>query len=277
LADTLSQAVIDLHCHILPGLDDGPEDLDEALALARATVDRGIDEVVATPHVSSRYPNRAAGIGSAVARLRAELDREQIPLKVHAGAEIALDQLAELSNIELARLTLGGGPFLLLESPLESSAGDAAPSIRQARQRGFRVVLAHPERSPQFLKDPATAAALAAEGVLLSITAGALAGRFGRPAQSLSEQLVHEGHAHNLCSDMHDLAGRPPGILQPLRDAGALGAELIQHVGWFAEDVPRTILEGGRFPPGPVLGSVPTRSAWGTGLMGRFKRSAVRR
>jgi protein-tyrosine phosphatase len=247
----LSETVIDLHCHILPGIDDGPTTMEESLGLARATVEAGIDTVVATPHVSSRYPNRPEGIRQAVEELRAALEEAAIPLTVLPGAEIALDMLVELSDDDLRALALGGGRFLLLESPLSASAGDAEPLLRIAVQRGFRVLLAHPERSPQFQRDPSQLQRLASAGIFMSLTASALSGGFGDPPRRLAARLFREGMVHNLSSDMHDVVRRPPGIAQPVAASTDLRAEVEAQLPWLAEEMPRAIIDGGRLPPMP--------------------------
>ncbi|HEV7751668.1 MAG TPA: CpsB/CapC family capsule biosynthesis tyrosine phosphatase [Baekduia sp.] len=244
--------VIDLHCHILPGIDDGPADLEEAVALARATVEAGIDTVVATPHVSSRYPNRPEGVHRALEGLHTALQEADVPLTVLPGAEIALDQLADLDDDELRALALGGGPYLLLEAPLSASAGDAEPLLRSAVQRGFRVLLGHPERSPQFQRDPTQLQHLAGAGVLMSLTAGSLSGEFGDRARRLSVRAFREGLVHNLASDMHDVRRRPPGIAGPVAAATDLGAEVTAQLPWLAGAVPAAILDGGRLPPMPA-------------------------
>jgi len=102
--------MIDLHCHVLPGIDDGPETLEESVALARVAVDAGIDTLVATPHVNSRTPNDSATIARLVDTLNQRLDEEHVDLEVLPGGEIAISHLAEIEPQELSRLGLGGGP-----------------------------------------------------------------------------------------------------------------------------------------------------------------------
>jgi protein-tyrosine phosphatase len=244
--------VIDIHCHILPGLDDGPPKMDVAVAMARAAVAGGTRTVVATPHVSPRYPNRAAIIVASARLLDATLQRLEIPLRVLPGAEVAAEMLVDLNDDEVRALTLGGGPYVLLESPLRGASGDIAPLVRLAQQRGFRVVLAHPERSPLFQRDPDQLADLAASGVLLSVTARALSGAFGKPPRKLAERMLADGLIHNVSSDMHDLERRPPGLSDGLADAGHAGEVVVQHLPWLADAVPEALLAGTGLPPMPA-------------------------
>ncbi|WP_272474141.1 tyrosine-protein phosphatase [Baekduia alba] len=258
--------MVDLHCHILPGLDDGPATLDDALELARATLAAGVTMVCATTHVSPTFPTQAAAIHEGVAQLRDALEQRGMPLTLRPGAEVALEMLAERDDDELAALRLGRGRFLLLEAPLTSRAGDAEPSVITAQERGFRVVLAHPERSPQFQQNPENLRRLAARGVLMSVTASSFSGRFGEPAAKLAELLLREGLVHDICSDMHDLAGRPPGIAGPIAESGDLGRLIAPHLGWFAEAMPRAILTGTRFPGAPLT------EAFAESRVGRMRR-----
>lgn len=253
--------MIDLHTHVLPAVDDGPGTLDEAVALARTTSEAGIAAVVATPHVSPRYPTEPAAIDVGVAALRRALEAAAVPLQVHAGAEIALDRVGDLSDDDLARLRLGAGPYVLLESPLSGSSSDAEPIVRAVQRRGFRVVLAHPERSPLFQRDPAQLARLVAAGALTSVTAGAVAGSFGKLPQRFAIRLLRKGLVHNLSSDMHDHARRPPGIAAPLAGVEALVPGLGKSLGWFAGVVPAAVLAGTAIPPAPSPAERPGRSA----------------
>lgn len=252
-ADRGTARVIDLHTHILPGLDDGPPTMDEAVAMARATVEAGVLEVAATPHVSSRYPTEPAAIRRALDALRSALAHANVPLHVHSGAEIAFDTVLALPEEELQQLRLGGGRFLMIESPLGSAASDAALVVSAVQDRGHRVLLAHPERSPMFQRDPALLERLVADGAVTSLTASAFAGRFGRTAQRCAVGLLRRGLVHNLVSDMHDLVGRPPGIAAPPVPAGDEPERHAVRVAWLTASVPAAILSGTALPPGPAL------------------------
>ncbi|MDX8151053.1 CpsB/CapC family capsule biosynthesis tyrosine phosphatase [Patulibacter brassicae] len=244
--------MIDLHCHILPGIDDGPEELVESLEMARRHVAAGVDTVIATPHVSWDHRNTAEGIAEATARLQRALDVEQIPLRVLAGAEVALTRAVELPHEELQALTLGGGPWLLLEAPIALDAPGTDALVEVVRDHGVEVLLAHPERCASFHSDPELLARLVDAGCTAQVTAGALVGSFGRTVQALARRFVEQGHVHVVASDAHDPERRAPGLLEPLV-AGGYG-ELAQ---WMTADVPRALLVGGEVPERPLPAGEP--------------------
>ncbi len=249
--------MIDIHCHILPGIDDGPDDEEQAFALARAAVAAGTLAIVATPHVSWDYPaNSAALIADGVARLTAALAREQIPLQLFTGAELAMTRAVDLTDDELVALRLGGptGTHLLVECPLASTAAGFEAVLHSLRGRGHEIVLAHPERCPAFQRDPAAYARLIDQGMLGQVTAGALVGRFGRTVQDFGERLVREGLAQNVASDAHSPERRPPSLALDLEAAG-YGEQAV----WLAHEVPYAILTGGRIPPAPAMPAAPSR------------------
>jgi protein-tyrosine phosphatase len=238
--------VIDLHCHVLPGIDDGPRTIDESVALARAAYASGIRTIVATPHASARYPNRPAAIHELVALLNERLQTEGIGIEIRPGAEIAMTHAPEIDPAELARMTLGGGPWLLLEPPFSPVVAGLDRLVATAQADGYRVVLAHPERCTAFHRDPKMLETLVDEGALTSITAGSLAGRFGKEVRRFASKLVEDGLVHNVASDAHDPLRRPPGIGAELDRAG-LGA----LAGWLTQAVPAAILSGADIPDRP--------------------------
>ncbi|MGH2880685.1 MAG: tyrosine-protein phosphatase [Solirubrobacteraceae bacterium] len=248
--------MIDLHCHVLPGIDDGPVTIDESLALARAAAAGGIETIVATPHASARYPNRATTITRLVAELDARLLEEAIPVDLRKGAEIALTHVPELDPVELAALRLGDGPWLLLEPPFAEVVVGIDRTVAQLQEEGHRVVLAHPERCPSFHREPALLRALVRDGALTSITAGSLVGRFGKTVRSFANQLVDEQLVHNVASDAHGPHHRAPGIAAEL---GQAGLEPLSQ--WLTEHVPQAILAGADIPPRPSTNSA-TRRWW---------------
>jgi protein-tyrosine phosphatase len=243
--------VIDLHCHILPGVDDGPPTMDQTLALARAHVAVGVRQVLATPHVTWDIPTTAEQVSTGVAQVNATLADHGIPLEVLPGGEIAMTKVAELDDAELRGLALGGGPWLLVESPLTPSASAFDNLLHHLQARGHRIVLAHPERCPAFQREPERLAALVHAGMLTSITAGALIGRFGGTVERYAHELVRDGLVHNVASDAHDIARRPPGLRKELDDAG-----YGDHAEWWCEQVPAAILAGTQipYPPPAPLG-----------------------
>ena len=239
--------MIDLHCHVLPGIDDGPETIEGSLALARAAVAAGIGTLVATPHVNSRTPNDAATIARLVGELNARLAEERVALDVLTGAEIAISQLAQIEPEELDRLGLGGGRWLLVEPPFTPVAVALEGLVLGLLRDGHRVVLAHPERCPALRRDPRAIRSLAADGVLMSITAGSLVGRFGGEVRRFALELAREELVHNVTSDAHDSVDRPPGLAEELEQAG-----LAPLAEWLTQAVPAAILGGEEIPPRPA-------------------------
>jgi protein-tyrosine phosphatase len=240
--------MIDLHCHVLPGIDDGPATIERSVELARAAVAAGTRTILATPHVSSRYPNDAQTIARLVDNLSARLEAEGVELEVLAGAEIAIDRLADIPPDELVRLTLGDGPWLLVESPLSPAAAGVDVAVRELLRRGHCVVLAHPERCPTFRRNPQMLDKLVAAGALTSITASALVGRFGAEVRRFALELAREGMVHNVATDAHDHVHRPPQMAGEIKQAG-----LGPLAGWLTGTVPAAILGGEEIPTHPAL------------------------
>jgi len=208
----------------------------------------GTSTIVATPHVSWDWPdNTAARIAEGVREVNAALAREGVELEVLPGAEVAMTRAGDLPEEELEALRLGGGPYLLLECPLSPTATGFEGIATGLAARGHRILLAHPERCPAFLRQPAAYEALVAQGMLGQITAGALVGRFGGHVEAFAHRLVREGLAHDVASDAHG-PHRPPGIRAELEDAG-YGAQ----ADWLARQVPEAVLSGERVPPAPPM------------------------
>jgi protein-tyrosine phosphatase len=239
--------VIDLHCHLLPGIDDGPATTADALALARAFLAEGITCVAATPHVSPDHPNGAAVVGDAWSALVDELGRAQVPLEVVAGAELDLLHAVSLPEAELAGLTLGRDGALLVECPFAAVVPQFELLVGRLQDKGFRVVLAHPERSAAFLRDPELLRRLVRGGALASLTGASFAGRFGRTSRRYACWALDEGLAHDVATDAHDAVRRPPVMRGPLEEAG---------YGWAAEwltvEVPAAVLAGEPLPARPA-------------------------
>lgn len=242
--------MIDLHCHVLPGVDDGPATVEAAVALARQARDNGITTIVATPHVDRGHRHLdSQTIGAAVRELQERLDAEHIEVRIVAGAEVGSSWAAELDDAELRRLTLGGAGWLLLECPLSSTLAPGFTSIaRRLAVHGHRLLLAHPERSPLFLRSPELLEELVAEGMLAQVTAGSLTGRFGGTVRDRALDLMERGTIHVAASDAHDET-RPAIIAADLARAG-IEPELAD---WLAREVPRAILAGGDVPARPSV------------------------
>lgn len=266
--------MIDLHSHVLSGIDDGPDTIEGSVELARAAAATGIRTLVATPHVSWHYPNDADTIAPLVAALNARLAEEGIELEVLTGAEIAMTRVAALEPGQLSRLGLGGGSWLLIEPPFTPVATGLDAIVLDLVHGGRRVLLAHPERCPALQRDPEMLRGLVGAGVLTSITAGSFVGRFGGEVRRFALELAREGLIHNVASDAHDNTRRPPGVAAELDRAG-----LGPLTEWLTEAVPRAILDGGEIPARPdvALPRVETagRSPWRPG--GLFRRASSRR
>lgn len=249
--------VIDLHCHLLPGVDDGPGELAGSIALGRALAASGVTTVAATSHVHPDFPNTAATLAPARAAVVDALAREGVPLEVVQGGELDLLHVARAEPETLAGLQLGDGGTLLVECPFAAAAPFFGETLARFRRDGFRVLLAHPERSPAFLREPELLERLVAEGAMASLTASSLVGRFGRTAKRYAEWALERELVHDVASDAHNVDGRPPGLVEPLREAGLEWA-----TDWLTREAPAAILAGTALPPRP---SRPSRRLGGLG------------
>ena len=252
--------VIDLHCHILPGIDDGPRSLEEAIALCRVAERDGTRTLVATPHVNGDYPGvTAAVIAEQAAAVNRALPGAGVDVGVRTGAEVALSRVGELSDSKLDLLTLGGGPYLLVELPWTSAASGALSALSALASRGYGIVLAHPERSPMLQRDDALVAELVQSGALCCLDVGSLTDRSDRTIRSLAWKLLADGLVHAIASDCHDAERRPPRLGSVLDQAG-LSAE---EIDYFTRRGPESILAGAEVPPAPRVESRRRRSWFG--------------
>ena len=264
--------MIDVHTHVLPGIDDGPRTTQDAVALARAAVAAGTTEMVATPHVSWEWQTSSQVMHEGVKAMQAELDAAGVPLRLRTGAEVALTRAMDLDDEELRALRLGGGEWLLAECPLSMAAPGVDSLMLRLQSQGHRLLLGHPERAPVFHRSPDMLERLVDAGMLTQITAGSLAGRFGSTVQRFTFELVEAGLVHNIASDAHNADRRPPGVLAEIEEAEGELPGLAQHAEWLCEQVPRAILDGGEVPPPP--GPPPQRRRRRKLLGGRPRRTA---
>ena len=220
--------MIDIHCHLLPGIDDGPPTLEAALALAQACVDDGITHTVVTPHVfPGRFENRRSSIEEDFDRFAATLCAARIPLGLSWAGEVRLTpEVLELPpRGELPFLGhVSGYHTLLLEMPDGQIPLGSDRFVQHMLARHVRPVLVHPERNRAVMEQPERLRPFVELGCYLQLTAGSLVGQFGGKAQATAQALLDEGWVHAVASDAHNLMGRRPRM----RDAAAW---LTQHYG----------------------------------------------
>ena len=246
--------MIDLHCHILPGLDDGPANLDFSLSMARAAVEAGTQLIVATPHIRADFNVDPTEIEPRVDLFNDRLQRDRLPLRVLPGAEIGWASASDLDDVQLARLSLGSGRRVLLESPYGKKPVDLEGIVAGLASRGFQSVLAHPERCPLFQRDPARLRKLVDGGVLCSITAGSMQGRFGQSVRQFTVEMLRDGLVHDVASDAHDHIHRPPGLLDGFGDVDEELPGIQRCAAWYTVTSPVAILAGNPVPEAPQLG-----------------------
>lgn len=248
--------VIDLHCHMLPGIDDGAADLEMALAMARMAVEDGVRRLACTPHIyPGMYENTGDGIRVAIAKLQAELDRHGIVLQLMQGADVHL-QPNLVASIRAGQIpTLNDSRYLLLEPPHHVAPPRFDESLFELRMAGIVPVITHPERL-SWIEDHYEAFIHAvAEGAWMQVTAGSLTGRFGRRARYWGERMLDEGLVHLLATDAHDLGNRAPRLAEG-RDAAALRVGEEEALRLVAAR-PQAIVDNA--PPDSVAAPAPAR------------------
>lgn len=213
--------MIDIHCHLLPGLDDGPGTMNESLAMARMAVADGIRGAICTPHWHPLiWPNERSAIAETVNALRSRLQAEAIPLEIWPGSELSLDADLEAGLAGGRLATLNGGSWVLLELPGTFLPPGIEDYLWRFRQSGHELVLAHPERYSYILRDPARLHSWVEMGLAVQITAASLLGRLGPEIASLCRVLLEHRLVHFLASDSHGINARRP-LLQEAFEAAA--------------------------------------------------------
>jgi protein-tyrosine phosphatase len=245
--------MIDLHAHILPGIDDGPASEDAAVEMARAAVRAGTRAIAATPHIDSGFGVDPARLAAARHALAERLAAEGIALELLQGGEVAAAHLPDLDDGALALLTLGGGPAVLLECPFTPVGGGMEAMVADLRRRGFGVLLAHPERSPTFARAPGRLARLVELGASAQVTAGSFAGAFGETVRRAAARMLEAGLVHVIASDAHDAAKRPPDVRLGAAWLRERYGDVDRQLAWMTESAPAALVAGERPPERPPL------------------------
>ena len=202
---------VDIHCHLIPGIDDGSKSPAQSLEMARLAAGDGITTVIATPHQLGNFAhNEGATIRDAVARLQQSLDENDIRLRVLAGADVRIEP--EMVEQILAGEVLSLADrhrHVLLELPHELYV-PLQPVLAQLQRSGMVGILSHPERNHGIMADPSLVSPLVTEGCLMQVTAGSLLGTFGPESQRVAERMLERGLVHFIATDAHGPKSRRP-------------------------------------------------------------------
>ena len=235
--------MVDIHLHILPGVDDGSPSMESSLEMAQLALESGVQAVIATPHCNlpEEICLNAKSVQVHVAELRRALEQAEIPLQVYGGMEI-FGTPHTAQRLQRGQLcTLAGSRYPLIEFPFEDYARTATEILDSVLQLGLRPIVAHPERYRYTQSNPRLINLWVEMGCLLQINRGSLFGRFGRHAEALAHGLLERNFVSFVASDAHSPTARTPW----LRDAAEfLLREYPKEVAWaLLEENPRRVLQ----------------------------------
>jgi len=246
-----ARPLIDLHTHILPGLDDGALDLADSIAMARVAESDGISVVCATPHVRGDHDVRLVELPERIEELQQALDDAGIGLRVAPGGEVSALLADSLSDLHLRQVCLGGGDWILLEPAPGPITVAFAALVEQLAERGVRAVVAHPERHAGAGFE-SLLHGLCEQGCLLQWTAACLA-EGDEATTTYIGKLAREGLVHLLASDAHSShGGRPLRLSQGAARLSELGLSAL--ASWSVAEGPAAVLRGGPVTPPAAIG-----------------------
>ncbi|MED3985212.1 tyrosine protein phosphatase [Peribacillus simplex] len=202
--------MIDIHCHILPGVDDGSADMKESLNMARKAVEAGITHIFATPHhLNEKYVNVKSDIIDRAVRLNESFHLENIPLTIHPGQEVRIhrDIFSSLDKEEILTLD-DNGTYILLELPSGRVPSYTQEVIYELLLKGIIPIIVHPERNKELIANHKLLFELVQEGALTQITSGSITGNFGKGIQSFSKKIIEHNLAHFIATDAHNIGSR---------------------------------------------------------------------
>lgn len=241
--------MIDIHCHILPGMDDGPDSLEISLAMAEMAIADGITHIIATPHATQNYPF----IPDLVRQRRDELQASfqgQLILATGCDFHLSFENLQEIRS-RPQRFTLNQKNYLLVEFADFSIPASLDQSLHELHLAGLRPIITHPERNPLIRSQPERLFKWLRQGCYVQVTAQSLLGRFGKSAQEVAEEWLDAGAVHFLASDAHNVTSRPLRLKEAFDEvAKTRGKEVAEAL---LIDNPKAVFEGRPLPYVPAL------------------------
>jgi len=213
--------LIDLHCHLLPGIDDGSPDMPTSIRMAKLALSDGISQIACTPHIfPGIYENTAKSIRNATERLRLALQDAGVPLQLHYASDTHM--MPELiSRLQQKTVpTFNGGRYFLLEPPHRVAPPHFEEFVFKVVASGYMPIITHPERLHWVDDHYPVFKRMAENGVWMQITSGSVTGRFGKKAQYWAERMLDDGIVHILATDAHNLGRRAPLMMEAVEVSG---------------------------------------------------------
>ncbi|MBC8313052.1 MAG: phosphoesterase [Candidatus Cloacimonetes bacterium] len=201
--------MIDIHSHILPGLDDGAENFEQSFEILNELINQGVKEVIVTPHIiSGSYDNNRKTIDEKFDELSAKIVKNKLQIKIHKGAEIYFEPNL-IEKVKREKLSLAGSSYILVESDLQRFPNNFFETLFEFQFEDFIPILAHAERYFQFINNFDFLLDIANRGILIQTNCGCLLGDYGEKIQVLTHKMLEVGCIHFVASDVHNLAKRP--------------------------------------------------------------------
>lgn len=220
--------MIDLHCHILPGIDDGPGTMEDAVEMARVAARDGIHTIVATPHAADwtlAYKGDVAELDARIAQLQMEVDRQEIPLRILSGLEVYLTPETPSMYERGSIFSLNSSRYVLVEFPFEVFPAYTEHVLFELQLRGLVPLIAHAERYTELASKLEVLEQMVMRGMLLQVTSGSLLGYFGSQVRETAETLLTRRMAHVIASDGHSPVRRAPQLSEAVRRAAQIAGE----------------------------------------------------
>lgn len=239
--------MVDLHCHLLPGIDDGSKNMEISLRLASEAVENGVTHALLTPHhMNGRYVNHKQDVIRLTNEFREQLKAHQIPLTVFPGQEVRINgQLIDALDHDDILFADEDNRYLMLEFPDDDVPHYTNQMIFELQQRGIIPVIVHPERNTKIMEQPDLLYQMLEKGCLSQITASSYVGTFGKKVEDFSRKLIANGQGYLFASDAHDLPGRKYEMRQAFdKLSQEFGPDLAKRYG----DNARAIINGENVP-----------------------------
>ena len=252
--------MVDLHCHLLPGIDDGSKSMEISLRLAREATENGVTHALLTPHhMNGRYVNHKQDVIHQTKKFQKQINAHNIPLIVFPGQEVRINgQLLEALDKDDILFADTAGKYMMLEFPDDDVPHYTDQMIFDLQQRGIIPVIVHPERNTKIMAEPNIIYRLLQKGCLSQITASSYVGTFGKKVEKFSHQLIDAGQCYVFASDAHNLPGRKYEMQQAFKK---LKREFGQEIVDQYQQTAKSILNGESIPLN-ILSKIKRKHFW---------------